>query len=59
MNINEKFNQFNQIIQQQLTESNKQQEAKLKEAAEREQKLRDKLEEDQPQEMHESSFSAK
>ena len=44
MNINEKFNQFDQIIQQQLAESNKQLEAKLKEAAEREQKLRDELE---------------
>ncbi len=32
MNINEKFNQFDQIIQQQLVESNKQLEAKLKEA---------------------------
>ncbi len=45
MNINEKFNQFDQIIQQQLVESNKQLEAKLKEATEREQKLRDELEE--------------
>ena len=32
ININEKFNQFDQIIQQQLVESNKQLEAKLREA---------------------------
>ena len=45
MNINEKFNQFDQIIQQQLVESNKQLEAKLKEAEAEKQKLRDELEE--------------
>ena len=43
--LDKKFNQFDQIIQQRLTESNKQLEAKLKEADAEKQKLKDELEE--------------